>query len=170
MDAGQAAVERLLHSSEPSLRYKTLVVVGGADEASAEVRGLREAVAVSERVAAFLAPRRADGTLPYHPYQILFGLKVMAEAGFLADARCQDALDLLASKRLDDGGFPAEARYYTVSRESKPNSSPVAWGGTSRTRRNEWVTADALAVLRRAGRLGAWTTKDAEEAGRRGSD
>lgn len=44
----------------------------------------------------------------YWHYDILFGLKVMHEAGFLADARCTAALDLLESKRLPDGGFPAE--------------------------------------------------------------
>jgi len=30
----------------------------------------------------------------------------MADAGFIRDARCKDALDLLQSKRLPDGGFP----------------------------------------------------------------
>jgi hypothetical protein len=29
----------------------------------------------------------------------------------------------------------------------------VNWGGTSRSRMNEWVTVDALAVLQAAGRL-----------------
>jgi len=33
------------------------------------------------------------------------------------------------------------------------NADYVDWGGTSRTRMNEWVTVDALAVLLSAGRL-----------------
>ena len=44
----------------------------------------------------------------YWHYDILFGLKVMAEAGFIGDPRCTAALDLLESKRLPEGGFPAE--------------------------------------------------------------
>ena len=48
----------------------------------------------------------------YWRYDVLFGLKVMNEAGFLADPRCQDALDLLESKRLADGGWPADGRFY----------------------------------------------------------
>ena len=44
----------------------------------------------------------------YWHYHILFGLKVMAEAGFIADPRCDEGLDLLESKRLPQGGFPAE--------------------------------------------------------------
>jgi len=51
----------------------------------------------------------------YWHYDILFGLKVMAEAGFIGDARCHDALDLLESRRLPDGGFPAEKKYYQVT-------------------------------------------------------
>lgn len=38
----------------------------------------------------------------------LFALKVMVEAGHLADERCRDALDLLRAKQFDDGTFPAE--------------------------------------------------------------
>ncbi len=82
----------------------------------------------------------------YWHYDILFGLKVMAEAGFVGDARCRDALDLLESKRLADGGFPAEARYYTVATYG-PNTSSVDWGGVSKGRMNPWVTLDALYVL-----------------------
>ena len=85
---------------------------------------------------------------------ILFGLKVMAEAGFLDDPRCVDALDLLESKRLPDGGFPAEASYYRVTHKTGARGrSLVDWGGVSRRCSNEWVTVDALAVLTAAGRL-----------------
>jgi len=113
--------------------------------------------------------RRTDGSVisvsflkfhypPYWHYDVLAGLKVMAEAGFLADARCAEALDLLESKRLPDGGFAAEGRYYRTSdRRMKSGRrlsgfSRVDWGGTSGRRMNEWVTTEALAVLRAAGR------------------
>ena len=85
-------------------------------------------------------------------YDILFGLKVMAEAGFIKDKRCKEALDILESKRLPVGGFPAEARFYRVSDKASSGCSRVDWGGTSKRRMNEFVTADALFVLKKAGR------------------
>lgn len=89
----------------------------------------------------------------YWHYDILFGLKVMAEAGFITDPRCSAALDLLAAKRLPDGGFPAEKKYYRLTDKRTSGRSLVDWGGTSRTRLNEFVTADALYVLNASGRL-----------------
>lgn len=62
-------------------------------------------------------------------------------------------LDLLVSKRLPDGGWPAEAKYYTQSRTVALGNDDVDWGGTSRRRSNPWVTVDALAILRASGRL-----------------
>jgi hypothetical protein len=91
----------------------------------------------------------------YWHYDMLFGLKVMAEAGFLADPRCMAALDLLESKRLPDGGFPAEESYGRPTRPQLSGYSPVSWGGTSRKTMNPFVTADALYVLRMAGRFHA---------------
>ncbi len=88
----------------------------------------------------------------YWHYDILFGLKVMVEAGVISDPRCRDALDLLETKRLPDGGFPAEHKYYRVSSQPKTGRSLVDWGGTGKRRMNPFVTADALSVLRAAGR------------------
>jgi hypothetical protein len=90
----------------------------------------------------------------YWHYDVLFGLRVLGEAGLLADPRCGEALDLLESKRLPDGGFPAEASYYRHSSTMVPSQrSLVGWGGVSRRRLNEWVTVEALSVLRAAGRF-----------------
>ncbi|UCG70068.1 MAG: hypothetical protein JSV09_03360 [Thermoplasmata archaeon] len=89
----------------------------------------------------------------YWHYDILFGLKVLTEAGYIHDARCEDALNLLESKRLLDGGFPAEKSYYRVANEKISGRSLVDWGGTSKRRMNEFVTADALFVLNKSGRL-----------------
>jgi hypothetical protein len=82
----------------------------------------------------------------YWHYDVLFGLKVMKEAGFLGDERCADAIALLRSKRLQDGGFPAEEAYYQTGR-SKSSRSLVGWGGVSKKRMNEFVSCDAHSVL-----------------------
>jgi len=90
----------------------------------------------------------------YWHYDVLLGLKVMAETGLLGDAQCDDALDLLEAKRLPDGGWPAEKRYYKVSDRVQLHADWVDWGGTHSSRMNPWVTVDALGVLSKAGRLG----------------
>jgi hypothetical protein len=91
----------------------------------------------------------------YWHYDVLAGLTAMVEIGNIRDPRCEDALDLLESKRRPDGGWPAELRYYTVSRGAamRSNADSVSWGATGRSRMNEWVTAEALTVLRAAGRF-----------------
>ncbi len=86
----------------------------------------------------------------YWRYDILSALKVLGEAGFISDPRCRAALDLLESKRLPDGGWPAEERFYRVSASATSGAEGVRWGQVSRKLMNEWVTADALAVLKAA--------------------
>lgn len=88
----------------------------------------------------------------YWHYDVLIGLKVMAESGHVRDRRCDAALDLLASKRLRGGGFPADAKYYRASK-SRGGRSLVDWGPARRNFMNEFVTVDALWVLKEAGRL-----------------
>jgi hypothetical protein len=100
---------------------------------------------ISERFLRLAFPR-------YWQYDVLFGLMVISEAGLIRDPRCDDALDLVESKRLADGGFPAETRYYGPPHASS-NASLVTWGGASQRRSNPWVTADALDTLTAAGRL-----------------
>jgi hypothetical protein len=90
----------------------------------------------------------------YWHYDILFGLKVMSEAGLLEDKRCQAALDVLESKQLADGGFPAEKKYYQYKPNAETGRSLVDWGGTSLTHMNEFVTVEALSVLKAAKRDG----------------
>ena len=110
-----------------------------------------------------LAYRRSTGALIrtefaklhyplYWHYDVLAGLKAIADLDLLGDPRCADALDLLESMRLPDG-WPAHARYYRASADVALGHDWVDWGGTSTRRSNPWVTADALAVLRAAGRL-----------------
>ena len=134
----------------------------------ARMRGDEDALAAVARAAEVFLERRlykrrhdgeviaADFTALHYPcywhYDILFGLKVMAEAGFLSDERCGDALDLLESKQLSGGGFPAEKKHYRVGRDHS-NASLADWGGTHKKKMNPFVTADAFYVLKATDRL-----------------
>jgi hypothetical protein len=90
----------------------------------------------------------------YWHYDILAALKIFAEIDFTDDERFTDALDLLEEKTLPSGGWASESRYYKkVSSKFELGNDYVDWGGTSTRSLNEWVTADALYVLRRFGRL-----------------
>jgi len=111
-----------------------------------------------------LYKRKEDGTVmhkaftqlafpPYWHYDVLTGLQVMAEIGRLGDRRCKDALDLLASKQLPDGGFAAEKKYYQVTDREISGVSPVKWGPVGKSKSNDHVSVRALAVLKKAGRL-----------------
>jgi hypothetical protein len=90
----------------------------------------------------------------YWHYDVLSGLRVMAEAGFIHDPRCNEALDWLETRQLPEGGFPADEKYYQVSSVAKgSNISPISWGATNKKRMNEFVSADALFVLTCAGHI-----------------
>ena len=90
----------------------------------------------------------------YYHYDVLAGLRGMVEVGRILDPRCGDALDWLEGRRLPDGGWPAESKFYRWQpHRFAAGSEFVNWGGTSSARTNPWVTADALGVLRAAGRL-----------------
>ena len=81
----------------------------------------------------------------YSIYIVLSGLKVMAEAGFVGDERCNDALDPLESKPLPDR-FPAERKYCRVTERKASGRSLVNWGGMSKKRMNEFATAGRLVL------------------------
>lgn len=89
----------------------------------------------------------------YWYYDILIALKAMADAGYIQDPRCSDALDLLEQKMLPGGGFPAEARLYQNSKPDISGYSAVSWGGVSKKKPNPWVTIHAWYVLTKAGRF-----------------
>jgi hypothetical protein len=103
-------------------------------------------------------PIRPDWLKLHYPvywrYDLLAGLKALAEVGMIDDVRCAGVLDLLQSKALPDGGWAAEAKHYRVSGEPRERTEYVDWGGVQARAMNEWVTADALTVLAAAGRLG----------------
>lgn len=85
-------------------------------------------------------------------YDVLFGLKVMAEVGWITDSRCSEALDWLETRRLPEGGLPADARWYTLTKRDVSGRSAVEWGPVSKTKSNPFVTLIALSILRAAGR------------------
>lgn len=134
--------------------------------------GDAQAAAAADAAAEVMLKRRlyrrlADGAV-IHPsfvalcypytwhYNVVYALRVMAEMGRIHDPRCADALDLLQAKRLDDGGWPAEQRWYRHTASGTPyrsGGSLVDWGGVSRRRTNPWVTAEVLGVLAAAQRL-----------------
>ena len=89
----------------------------------------------------------------YWHYDILFALKVMGEAGFLQEERCREALDLLETRRLPDGGWPADFAFYHVTDRPVSGRSKLAWGPVRKHLMNEFISVDALAVLRKAGRI-----------------
>ncbi len=89
----------------------------------------------------------------YWHYDILGALKIFAQIGETSDPRCHEALDLLESKRLPHGGWPAEKKYYKVSEEVSLGHDFVNWGPSGKSRMNPWVTVDALHVLKAFGRL-----------------
>jgi hypothetical protein len=134
----------------------------------ARIRGDQEAARAVEQVAEIFLKRgmfrrQSDGEVihprfiqihypPFWHYDILCGLKVMAEAGCIRDPRCKEALDLLEGKQLPDGGWMAEGKYYRLSPSLKSQRELVQWGPVGRKRLNEFVTGDALGVLKAAGR------------------
>jgi len=90
----------------------------------------------------------------YWHYDILGAMKIFAEIDMTKDERLHDALELLEKKELPTGGWVAEGRYYKkISSEFSLNADYIGWGGTSARQMNEWVTADALFVLKHFGRL-----------------
>lgn len=136
----------------------------------AQHTGDAESLAAAQRAAEFFLKRRlykraSNGMVIarefvklhyplYWHYDILAALKIFAEIDFINDERFTDALDLLEEKALPSGGWASESRYYKkVSHDFELGNEYVDWGGTSTRKLNEWVTADALYVLRRFGRL-----------------
>ena len=99
---------------------------------------------------------QSNFTKLHHPlywhYDILFALKVLGEGGFARDKRTEQAIDLLVSKQLPDGGFPAEARFYQKRSPDQRGNANVDWGKTGKKTANPFVSVEALSVLKAAGR------------------
>jgi hypothetical protein len=175
-------VERLLHwqwpdggwncdkkpAADTSSFMETLLPMRGlatyarhADDAKAK-RAARKAadVFLSRR----LFKRRTDDSViargfialhypVYWHYDILAGLKAMAELDLIGTPRCADALDLLEQKEIEGVGWAADERYFKASSKPALGGDYVNWGGTGKKAMNEWISADALSVLHAAGRV-----------------
>ncbi|MCI4353728.1 MAG: hypothetical protein L3K14_10190 [Thermoplasmata archaeon] len=157
-------------AADTSSFMETLLPLRGLG-AYADVSGDRQAIRAARAAAEVflerrLFRRRSDGKVIkpdfvrlhyplYWHYDVLGGLKGMAEVGLIQDPRCAEALDWLESKEIPERGWPAEARYYRVSRNFESSSEFMGWGPTGKNIPNEWVTTDALLVLSAAGRLNA---------------
>ena len=84
---------------------------------------------------------------PIQFFDVLFALQVMKDLGRLGDPRCGDALNLLAAKRLPDGGFPVEAPTTLVADRVASRGCYADWGPSGLRRSNPLVTLAALDVL-----------------------
>jgi hypothetical protein len=122
------------------------------------------AVDAAQRAAEFLLAHRvihshrtgavAHDSLPrlrfpaYWHYGLLPGLRALAACGRLGDPRAADALDLLESKRLADGTWHVEGRWWKRPGSTGSNVEVVEWGDLA----DEVLTEQALDVVRAAGR------------------
>ena len=124
----------------------------GADDAAQ--RGaeflLVHRVVCSHRTGEIAHPRFPELRFPsYWHYALLPGLRTLGACGRLDDPRADDALDLLESKRLPDGTWRVEGRWWKRPGANGSNVEAVEWGEVA----NEVLTTQALDVLGAAGRL-----------------
>jgi hypothetical protein len=166
-DRRETAHHSSFHESLPPFRGLAAYARATADRAAADAADraaeffLRHRVAFSERTGRPIAA--AAVRIHYPPYwrfDFLAGLRVLAEADRLADPRTSDALDLLESKRSDDGTWAAEAVHFRPP-GARSQADVVDWGhGVP----SEPVTLGAMLVLQAAGRVDGG---DARGTGRR---
>ena len=131
--------------------------------------GYEPALRAADRVAELVLPRRLlwrqrDGVLvspkwggrpdrihyPNQFFDVLFALQVMADLGRIGDPRCTDALAMLESKRLGDGGFALEEPDVATSARVVSRGSYASWGPASRRRSNPLISLAALKVIQAA--------------------
>ncbi len=91
----------------------------------------------------------------YWHYDILQALIILQRAGRLGDSRTNEAIDLVESKRGEDGLWRPEGYYWSLKRKTRTklavsNVEMVDWG---RNKPNEMITLNALRILKTAGRL-----------------
>jgi hypothetical protein len=88
---------------------------------------------------------------PYWHYDVLVGLVTLARSVGLGDARASDALDVVESRRRDDGTWRTDGRWWKAPGSKGSNVEAVDWGETA----HERLTARAFEVLGAANRLQA---------------
>ena len=131
--------------------------------------GYEPALRAADRVADLMLPRRLlwrqrDGVMisphwggrpdrihfPNQFLDVLFALQVMVDLKRIGDARCTDALALLESKRLADGGFPLEQPDARTSARIVSRGTYATWGPAGSRRSNPLVSLAVLAVIQAA--------------------
>jgi hypothetical protein len=85
---------------------------------------------------------------PYWHYDVLVGLVTLARSVGLDDRRVATALDLVESRRLPDGTWQTEGKWWKRPGSKGSNVEAVDWGDTA----NELLTDRALEVLHAGGR------------------
>jgi hypothetical protein len=159
-DKSPGAKNSSFHESLIPLRGLALYAKQTGDRAVKEAAG-RAAELFLKRS---LYQKQSDGSVmhpnfiklhyPYYwRYNILLALLVMRESGLLKDKRCQAPLELLSEKQQADGSFTADTKYYKVTEKEVSGRSLVNWNKLSGKKMNEFITVDALTVLKEAGRL-----------------
>lgn len=87
---------------------------------------------------------------PYWHYDVLAGLRVLAESGHVGDPRAIDALDLLEAKRRPDGTWHADGAHHRPRRKSDSLVDVVDWRADDA---RDAITLSALLALKAAGRV-----------------
>lgn len=86
---------------------------------------------------------------PYWHYDALVGLVTLDRSVGLGDPRTSDALDLVESRRHEDGTWRPEGKWWKRPGSKGSNVEAVDWGGTA----HELLTARAREMLTAAKRL-----------------
>ena len=86
---------------------------------------------------------------PYWHYDVLVGLTTLNRSVGLDDPRASDALDVLEAKRLPDGAWRCERRWWKRPGSKGSGVDVVDWGATA----HELLTARARETLQAAGRV-----------------
>ncbi len=87
----------------------------------------------------------------YWHYDVLQALVILSRLDALGDARTCEAVDIVESKRQADGCWRAEGYYWQRLGRRTSNVDVADWG---RRGPNEFITLNALRVLKAAGRMG----------------
>jgi hypothetical protein len=102
----------------------------------------------SRRTGEVITPKWLQFRHPtYYHYDVLQGLWVLGQAGYLGDPRAKDALDLVVSRRNLDGRWSANGRWWKQPGMSGSNVEVADWGPS---RPNVLITLKALQALARA--------------------
>ena len=85
-------------------------------------------------------------------YNFMAGLHILARSGHVTDSRCNQALDLLESKFVAGQGWEMERKLFHHNK-NKQGYTNVYWEMEKLGRANQFLTVDALEILKKAGRF-----------------